>query len=114
MRSLTPAMIAELQAGTIRPAIFVEVNFVCGPAYMWTGYGSITWNGHTWSGVGHLGSISPISEVGEVAATNLTLSLSGIPTALIGQALNECRPNAAAKVWLALCDSSGNVIPDPA
>jgi len=114
MRSLSAGVIAQLQSGAIVPATFVEIDFTSGPAYMWSGITPITWNGHTWVGVGNLGKVSTITEVGEVAATNLTLSLSGIPSGLITQALNECRVNSAAKVWLGFLDSTGAVIVDPA
>lgn len=112
-RSLTAGMIAELQKGTVSPALFVSVEFVSGFIYAWSGTGNVTWNGHTWQGVGSMGNISAITETGELAATNLTLSLSGIPSDLIGKALDECRINKTASVWFGFLDSSGNVIADP-
>ena len=59
-RGMTGGQLAAIQSTNLRPAFFVEAHFVNGPIYVWTGRGSITWGGHTWLGVGTLGSISTI------------------------------------------------------
>lgn len=112
-RGLTAAMLAELAKDHIRPAFFVEIEFSSGVQRMWSGVGDFVWNSQTFSGVGHFGGISPVKESGEVVASNFILSLSGIPSSLLGLALSEIRHNKRAKVWFALLDENGAVISDP-
>jgi hypothetical protein len=51
-RPLSAEMLAALQAPVIKPAIFVEITFASATAYIWSGIGSVEWNGHTWLGLG--------------------------------------------------------------
>lgn len=112
-RDLTSAVQAELLKMKLRPAIFVEGQFTSGMLRVWSGIGTISWNGQSWTGVGNLGGISPISEGTEPHADGVELSLSGIPSELITKALGECRPNAPVKIWFGFLDESDAVIADP-
>jgi len=112
-RDLTSAVQAELLKMKVKPVIFVEAVFTSGTLRVWSGIGTISWNGQTWTGVGNLGGISPISEGTEPHADGIELSLSGIPTDLVTKALGECRPNAPVKVWFGFLDEAEAVIADP-
>ncbi|HZP22823.1 MAG TPA: hypothetical protein VFB04_05210 [Terriglobales bacterium] len=111
--ALTSAMIAELAKANIRPRIFLEAEFTSGTIYVWSDVTPIDWNGHTWTGIGHLGSISPAPETTEVRADNIVISLSGIPSSLVSKVLGEVRPNYPVKVWFGCLSESGAVIADP-
>lgn len=113
MRDLTTLMAAEVDKAALKPVIFVYAEFQSGPIYVWSGVGSISWNGQTWMGVGKFGSVGPMQETEDVAATNLTLTLSGIPSDLLGYALTEVRQGKLARVWLGAVDDNFNVIVDP-
>ena len=112
-RDLTSAVQAELPKMNLRPVIFVEAVFTSGTLRVWSGIGTISWNGQTWTGVGNLGEISPISEGTEPHADGIELSLSGIPSDLIMKALGECRLNAPVKLWLGVLNEADAVIVDP-
>jgi hypothetical protein len=114
MRTLTPAVIAELKAGSFRPFILLEAKFKSGMIHVWSGYGNLVWNSLTWNGVGYLGSISGISETSSVQANGIKIGLSGIPSDTIGKALNECRQGNPVKLWLGFMTESRAVIADPA
>lgn len=113
MRDVSTEMRTELDRGLVRPAFFVEIEFASSTEYLWSGVSRITWNGHTWLGVGALGRISAIVEQNEIQAQNLTLSLSSVPTDLLDEAINECRLNKDVRVWFGLLLSTGEVIADP-
>ena len=49
----------------------------------------------------------------EITAENIRLTLSGIPSELIGDAINGVRLSGSATLWLAFLDANNNVIPDP-
>lgn len=112
-RNITANMIAELAKSGVHPVLFCEIDFLSGPQYMWSGIGPITWNSINWLGVGSLAKIEPMVEDTQVQAQGCRLSLSGIPSTFISQALTECRQGAAVKIWFGFQDAAGAVIASP-
>lgn len=110
---MSPAMLTALQAQELRPAVFVAATFASGPMYMWSGRGPITWNGHTWTGVGAFGGVSIIEEGATVEAKGISLSLSGVDPASLADALQEIQLGLPVQVYLGLFDSSMALIADP-
>lgn len=99
-------MLAALGSTQLFPAIFVEANFASGPVYLWSGIGSITWNGHTWLGVGSLGGVSAIDEGGTVEAKGVVLTLSGIDPTLLSLTLGEFVLGLPVLIYLGLFDEN--------
>lgn len=112
-RGLTAGMLAAIAAGTVRPAIFFEGEYNGGTLRLWTGVGTTSWNGQSWTGGGQLLGISPLGEATDVAAVGFTVTLSGMPSALISIALASVRQGKPGTLWLALYDSAGALIVDP-
>lgn len=112
-RTLTAAVLAELVKPTTRPIVLVEVEFSSGTINVWSGYGDLSWDSKTWTGVGELGKVSTIKETSEVRADNFVLELSGIPSDLVGKALDEVRYGKPATVWKGFLTQAGSVIADP-
>lgn len=120
-RDLTAAVQAALQQGTIRPALFYEGEFVTAgspseePAFlrMWSGIGTISWNGYDWTGAGNLASFSPIDETRELQAKGFTVGLSGMPSSLISTMLSAVRQGKPGTIWLAFFEADGSMIADP-
>jgi hypothetical protein len=83
-RNLDPTLAASLSAGVIQPVLFVQITFNSGTEYVWSGIGDFDFNGHTFSGVGNLGSIGPIAEGSAVKADGTSVTLSGIGLSQIG------------------------------
>jgi hypothetical protein len=104
---------AAIAAAELRPALFVEAWFRTGPIYVWSGVGELSWGGHTWVGIGTLGSVSTIEEGATVEAKGVTLSMSGIDIDLLDEVLNEFQVGLPALVYLGLFDADGDLIPDP-
>jgi len=80
---------AAFASGLIRMVVFVEVNFLSGPVRVWSGVGDITWNGHTWSGLGSLGAISVIEDSSAIIANGVSLTCSGIDSNLLPDVLHD-------------------------
>jgi hypothetical protein len=112
-RNLTAAAITEITAQNMRPVLFVQMQFVSGVLYLWSGWGSIVWNNQTWTGVGNLGQISALTEQNDLAAASLALSLSGIPAALITKALGEVRQGAPVTIYQGFLTAAGAVVLSP-
>lgn len=112
-RTLTSQQITEITAQNLRPVLFMQALFTSGYIYLWTGIGSISWNGQTWLGVGSFATISAIPETSDIAAVGLKLSLSGIPTALLTSALDEVRQGAPVIIYQGFLTTAGGVVSNP-
>jgi len=112
-RDLTSGMQTEVQAPVMRPVFFFEAEFASGFLRLWSGLGTIPWNGQTWTGAGNAIGISEIAETADIRAAGVTASLSGNVSSLIAAALAEARYGKPGKVWLGAMDASGAIIADP-
>jgi hypothetical protein len=102
-----------MQAGLVYPARLVQLTFKSQTVYVWTGPGNLVWDGHTFLGVGTLGSIGTINEGVEVTADGTTVTLSGIDPVLLGECLTDIQPGATANIWFALVTPQCTVIGTP-
>jgi hypothetical protein len=114
-RSMSAAMLAALQSKELLPAIFVSMQFASGTVYIWNGLGNITWNGHTWTGVGSLGGISQIQDGAGVDASGITLTLSGIDNSLLADVNQNLQLGLPVTVYLGLFDNASptSLLADP-
>lgn len=113
MRALSSAMLTTIASGRVHPFYLASIQFRSGVSYLWTGIGNLTWNGQTWVGVGTCGSVGAIQESKVVQADNITLTLTGVPSSLIAQAITECQQNYAVIVYFGFLDDNGAVVADP-
>jgi hypothetical protein len=109
----TAEFIAAIESGMVRPALFVEANFTSGPIYVWSGRGTVTWNGNDWLGAGSLISVSTVEEGSTVEARGTTISMSGIDVTLLTGILTEFQVGLPVTVWLGLFDEASTLIPNP-
>ena len=112
-RDLGTTNTAQVQAAAVRPIVFAFLDFAGGAVRAHTGTGNITWGGYIWGGVGDFADISDIEEGVDVAARGLTLSLRGIPSSLLPEALAANYRGRTARVYLGFLDSSGALLADP-
>lgn len=122
-RGLSANMIAALGAGTVFPIFLVELHFNSETVYTWTGRGDVSWNGHTWKGVGPFGGVGDIVETEEIIINGTTLTLTGIPYVdpatgnavdPIQQVEDECGHSNPVTIYFALFDNAGSaLIGDP-
>jgi hypothetical protein len=106
-------MLQQLVAPNIRPVLLLKLQFNSAASYVWSGIGTLAWNGQQWTGLGHLGTISAIEESSEIKATNVTFQLTGIDPADLRQALNEVRQGNPVQLWFGTLGDNNNVIADP-
>ena len=123
-RNLTAAVLAQIKAEQLAPALFVQMLFSSGWLYVWTGSYPITTampqgsapgsgSNQVWTGVGNLGSISAISDTSDVSAAGITLSLSGIPAGMMTQALGQVRQGNPVFIWQAFLTAAGAIVASP-
>jgi hypothetical protein len=106
-------MITAITANAVALAILVDIQLASGTAHVWSGSGTLVWNGNNYLGVGSFGGISEVSESSETKADGLVLQLSGIDPTLFSDCLNDIQQSAPATVWLAIFSGSAIVAAYP-
>ena len=112
-RLLTQALLNEVKSTSLKPFLAVELVFELHTQRLWGGYGTIQIDGNDFLGVATFGSIGSISETTQNQATGLTLSLSGIPSYMIGVALKENYQGNPCNIFLGCLDEEHQVITNP-
>ena len=111
-RNLTTALATALATSSVRPAIFVSLEFASGAVYFWSGKGDNTYDSNTYTGLGDLTGLDMPEETSNGSTNGMSLSLSGIPSVNVALALEEYQ-NRPATVLFAALDSSDAIIADP-
>jgi len=112
-RDINAATATASSASTIRPVMFVALEFDSATVRFHSELGDLTFDGDTYTGTGRLGDISPMDEESELARTPITLSLSGLPTDLLGAFLDEHYQGRRATVYLGYFDDNRALVDDP-
>lgn len=110
-RPLTYRMAAALKAR--RPlCILAAIEHPSGDAYYWSGIGYLEWNGITWTGVGKLGTIAPVSHNSDLTIQEVVFTMTGVDADVVATLSDNVR-NLSGLVWLACLDEAGNIVKDP-
>ena len=108
---VTAAMVTALQSPSLKPALFVSIQFKTETVYLWTGSGSLTWNGQTWSGAGSLMNISSIETSDKVEAQGMSIELSGIDPTLLSEVLSDVQIGYPVSVYFTAYSGSAFITP---
>ena len=111
-RSLSANMVTEVSASQLSPILLASFSFST-PVRLWSGYGTITVGGVTYLGSGTLGTISPVEETTDLAASGINFQLSGVPSALVAVALTENYQGKACSVLFGALDATGALVSSP-
>lgn len=112
-RDISSPMLASLTSNEIRPGFLADLEFHSETAHVWTGAGTLVWNGNNYLGVGSLGKIGAVTEGSTVGAEGTTISLSGIDQVLLAESLNDIQLGAPATIWFVLFDQNLNILGTP-
>jgi hypothetical protein len=110
-RPMSYAMAAALKARAPL-ALFAEIEHPDGTARLWSGIGTISYNGYDWIGSGKLGSVTPIKQSTDIAIQEIEFRLAGADPEIVAQLSDDVR-NRAGRLFLAALDDNMNVIADP-
>jgi hypothetical protein len=121
-RPLTGSLLAALGKSLVKPVFLVEAEFTSGFLRVWSGFGPLSWNGHTWSGSRAntdpetvLVGMTSIQESIEIAANGIKLRASGIKSSMVTRVMEECRQNYPVTVYIGALDPDTDaLIADPA
>jgi len=98
-------MITQITSNAVALCLLLDLQLVSGVEHVWTGVGSVTYNGNTYTGVGSFASCGEIAESSCVRADGTTISLSGLDPAWLTDALADIQLGAPATLWLAVFES---------
>lgn len=88
-RDLSTAIQGNLEDNVVYPFFAIELLFDSGPIRLWTGVGTLVFEGDTWIGTGNLLNVSSIEETTEIAVRGATIALSGMSSEVISLALQS-------------------------
>lgn len=81
-------------------ALFAQLTFSGGTVYVWSGAGSVTWNGHTWSGIGGFLGLPDIGDNSSIEARGVSISLSGFDPTLLADVMSEFQLGLPMAVYI--------------
>lgn len=113
-RTLTAGFQTALAESTLKLAVLVTFDFSSGATYYWSGTGNLSWDTHTWLGVGMLGSMTSLEEASGTQAPGVEFEISGVDPSITAIALDDTHQGRSCKAWLALFDTGDVLIADPA
>lgn len=114
MKTLSLAMDDALRERALRYGFLAELDTADGTVRVWSGIGTLSWDGFDWKGLGRLGRISGMGETGEVRTVETRYELAGITdNDELSDFLDTPVRGRMARAWLALMDEDGAVLEDP-
>jgi hypothetical protein len=99
-RNLSSPLIQAISANDVMPCLLADITFASGTVYVWSGVGTVTYNGNTYLGVGSLGAVGDIREGVDLEAEGTTLTLSGIDPTMLNDCMSDIRVGAPCRIYL--------------
>ncbi len=102
-RGLPNSVVQSLEDDVIYPFYAVELQFDGDQTLrLWTGVGSLVFEGKTWVGTGQLLNVTAIEETSDISVRGATLTLSGVPSEVISLALTEPYHGRVCNIYFGL------------
>lgn len=102
-RTLSGGVSGNLEDDVLFPFFAAELNFDDGnDLRLWTGQGTLRYNGVDWFGTGSLLDISSVEETTQIAARGASLTLSGVPSEVISLALSQPYQGRTCKMFFGM------------
>jgi hypothetical protein len=101
-RDISGAIQNNLEDGVVYPFFALELQFDSGPLRLWTGVGTLVFEGVSYTGTGNLLDVSSIEETTEIAVRGATITLSGMPSEVISLALQSPYQGRVCKIYFGM------------
>jgi hypothetical protein len=113
-RDISSAAATHYAGEHVSERVFVYIDFDSGAVRLHDGWGDITWDSQTWSGIGDFGGISGVQESPDGGARTVTLRISGVDTANVVSALDRTDyKGRTVEIYVGVCDADGDLLDDP-
>ena len=111
-RDIAAANLTEINAAHLHQIVMVKLEFDT-PLYVHSGIGTIVYDSNSYLGVGQFGNISNMTETEILRPTSLTLTLSGVDSNLITEALDSGDYGDTVTIYLGYRQDDGTLVADP-
>jgi len=102
-RVLPTTIVDALDDNVIYPFFAVEMNFDSDNVLrLWTGVGTLTFEGVSWAGAGTLLGISSVEETTETAARGADITITGLPSEVLALALSTPYQGRTCKIYFGM------------
>ena len=102
-RVLPTTIVDALDDNVIYPFFAVEMNFDGDDVLrLWTGVGTLTFDGVSWTGAGTLLGISSVEETKEIAAKGADITITGLPSEVLSLALSTPYQGRTCKIYFGM------------
>jgi len=99
-RDISQSTLNSLDDDVLYPFFAVEMLFDGDQTLrLWTGQGTLVYQGQSWYGTGSMLQIDSVEETTEIAAKGASLTLSGIPQEVLSLALSEPYQGRKANIY---------------
>tara|TARA_R110001606_G_scaffold180670_1_gene327370 strand:+ start:1127 stop:1759 length:633 start_codon:yes stop_codon:yes gene_type:complete len=89
-RNISNSVLDAIDDDVVYPFYAIELLFDGSQTLrMWTGVGTLVYEGQNWTGTGSLLNIDTVEETSEIAAKGANITLSGVPSGVVSLALSE-------------------------
>lgn len=112
-RTLTPALLAKLQAQARTIVHLLQVELDSATYYLTDAYRDLTYDGHTYTRLGHFLGFDGIEESSRLEVQDCAISLSLVDRGWASLLLGESYINRQVKIYLAALDASNALVADP-
>lgn len=109
-RDLATNFTDETDSNVFRYALLIEAEFSGGTLRLTTHNRDVVWNSNTYVGAGQMLSMTAVRETTEITAAGLDLTLSGIPSSLTDQIMDEIEYGTRVNIYMALFDNDWALI----
>lgn len=112
-RSVDASVKAELDSGSWREGRLISLEWDGGTDYIWTGIGDLLFDGDTYKGLGDFLGMSSVVEDAENVASGIEITLNGISSGNLANALANAEQGNEVIVRYAVFDTSWSIIGTP-
>ena len=110
MRTIDADALAQIIAARAEVIHLIELDFSGGTLYLSTAGFDVSWNSHTWEGIGGVLSWGPVSETADDKAQGIPLQLSGVDQTVISLLLSQKIRGRGCKVYRAWVARGTNLL----
>lgn len=112
MKAYSTAVATALDAGAVRPVMFLQFDFDSGTQRYTTAGHNIDWESHTWYAVTAPVEIGEVRETESLEAVGVPIVLRGLPTSVVSIVLQEQIQGRAVTAWVGVVADDGTIYCD--
>lgn len=111
-RNLTASLETAIVGDFVEVFFAIEAFFDGGTLRLWTGNGTKSIEGNSYTGAGEILGIAPVKESSDLSANSVSVTLTGIDSSIVSLALSEDYSYRDFKLYFGVVTSGGSFVMD--